>query len=86
MDIRIFTNATKTISETLKSNKMRANELLNYLLELDKSYDLSKVEVFYRTDRDTNEERVWHVEEDLYDEENNSELISIMFLNDPADI
>jgi hypothetical protein len=38
---------------------MRANELLNYLLEL---------------------------EEDLYDEENNSELISIMFLNNPNDI
>lgn len=65
---------------------MRANELLNYLLELDKTNDLSKVEVYYRTDRDANEERVWHVEEDLYDEENNSELISIMLLNDPKDI
>jgi hypothetical protein len=65
---------------------MRASELLNYLLELDKTNDLSKVEVYYRTDRDTNEERVWHVEEDLYDEENNSELISIMLLNDPKDI
>lgn len=65
---------------------MRANELLNYLLELDKVNDLSKVEVYYRTDRDTHEERVYHVEEDLYDEENNSELISIMFLNNPNDI
>ena len=65
---------------------MRANELLTYLLELGKEHDLSKVEVFYRTDRDTNEERVWHVEEDLYDEENNSELISIMFLNDNSEI
>ena len=65
---------------------MRANELLNYLLELDKTNDLSKVEVYYRTDRDSNEERVWYVEEDLYDEENNSELISIMLLNDPKDI
>ena len=65
---------------------MRANELLTYLLELDKAHDLSKVEVYYRTDRDSNEERVWHVEEDLYDEENNSELISIMFLNDDSEI
>ena len=65
---------------------MRANELLTYLLELDKEHDLSKVEVFYRTDRDSSEERVWHVEEDLYDEENNSELISIMFLNDDSEI
>lgn len=65
---------------------MRAKELLTYLLELDKSHDLSKVEVFYRTDRDSNEERVWHVEEDLYDEESNSQLISIMFLNDDSEI
>jgi hypothetical protein len=65
---------------------MRANELLTYLLVLGKERDLSKVEVFYRTDRDSNEERVWHVEEDLYDEENNSELISIMFLNDDSEI
>ena len=65
---------------------MRANQLLNYLLELDKTNDLSRVKVYYRTDRDTHEERVMYVEEDLYDEDNNSELISIMLLNDPLDI
>lgn len=65
---------------------MRANQLLKYLLKLDKTYDLSRVKVYYRTDRDTNEERVFYVEEDLYDEDNNSELISIMLLNDPKDI
>jgi hypothetical protein len=65
---------------------MKANELLTYLLELGKVHDLSKVEVYYRTDRDTYEERVYHVEEDLYDEVNNSELISIMFLNDNTEV
>jgi hypothetical protein len=65
---------------------MKANELLTYLLELDKVHDLSKVEVYYRTDMDTYEERVYHVEEDLYDEVNNSELISIMFLNDNTEV
>lgn len=65
---------------------MKANDLLTYLLELDKEHDLSKVEVYYRTDRDTFEERVYHVEEDLYDEDNNSELISIMLLNNNEEI
>jgi hypothetical protein len=65
---------------------MRANELLNYLLELDKEHDLSKVDVYYRTNYDSFEERIYHVEEDLYDEDNNSELTSIMFLNDNAEV
>ena len=65
---------------------MKANELLDYLLELDKVYDLSKVSVYYRTDRDSDDEIVNHVEEDLYDEETNSELISIMLLNNNEDL
>jgi hypothetical protein len=62
---------------------MKANKLLEYLLELDKVYDLSKVDVYYRTDRDSDDEAVNHAEEDLYDEHTNSELISIMLLNNP---
>lgn len=65
---------------------MKANQLLDYLLELSQEYDLSKVSVYYRTDRDSDEEIVNFVEEDLYDEESNSELISIMLLNNPEDI
>ena len=65
---------------------MNAKELLNYLLELDKVYDLSNVSMYYRTDRDSDDEIIQHVEEDLYDAETNSNLISIMFLNDPTDI
>lgn len=65
---------------------MKANELLDYLLELSEAYDLSKVSVYYRTDRDSDIEVVNDVEDDLYDEQTNSELISIMLLNNPQDI
>lgn len=65
---------------------MKANELLDYLLELSEAYDLSKVSVYYRTDRDSDVEVVNDVEDDLYDEHTNSELISIMLLNNPQDI
>jgi hypothetical protein len=65
---------------------MKANKLLEYLLELDKVYDLSRVDIYYRTDRDSEDEAVNHIEEDLYDEHTNSELISIMLLNNPKDI
>lgn len=65
---------------------MKANELLDYLLELSEAYDLSKVSVYYRTDRDSDIEVINDVEDDLYDEQTNSELISIMLLNNPQDI
>jgi hypothetical protein len=65
---------------------MNAKELLNYLLELDKVYDLSKVNLCYRDDRDSDVEIIQHVEEDLYDADTNSILESIMFLNNPNDI
>lgn len=66
--------------------KLSAQELLDYLLELGNDYDLSKVSIYYRTDRDSDEEVVNFVEQDLYDEDTNSELISIMLLNDGSDI
>lgn len=66
--------------------KLSAKELLDYLLELGNDYDLSKVSIYYRTDRDSDEEVVNFVEQDLYDEDTNSELISIMLLNDGSDI
>lgn len=66
--------------------KLTAQQLLDYLLDLGNDYDLSKVSVYYRTDRDSDEEVVNFVEEDLYDEETNSELISIMLLNNDEDL
>jgi hypothetical protein len=65
---------------------MNAKELLNYLLELDKVYDLSKVNLCYRDDRDSDVEIIQHVEEDLYDADTNSILESIMFLNNPNEL
>jgi len=66
--------------------KLTAQKLLNYLLDLSNDYDLSKVNVYYRTDRDSDDEVVNFVEEDLFDEETNEELISIMLLNNNKDI
>ena len=65
---------------------MNAKELLNYLLELDEVYDLSKVNLCYRDDRDSDVEIIQHVEEDLYDADTNSILESIMFLNNPNEL
>jgi hypothetical protein len=65
---------------------MNAKELLNYLLELDKVYDLSNVSLCYRDDRDSDVEIIQHVEEDLYDADTNSILESIMFLNNPNEL
>lgn len=65
---------------------MNAKELLNYLLELDKVYDLSNVSIYHRADRDSDVEIIAHVEEDLYDADTNSNLESIMFLTDPTEL
>lgn len=65
---------------------MNAKELLNYLLELDKVYDLSNVSLYHRDDRDSDVEIIQHVEEDLYDADTNSILESIMFLNNPDEL
>jgi hypothetical protein len=65
---------------------MNAKELLNYLLELDKVYDLSNVSLYHRDDRDSDVEIIQHVEEDLYDADTNSILESIMFLNNPNEL
>jgi hypothetical protein len=65
---------------------MNAKELLDYLLELDKVYDLSNVSLYHREDRDSDVEIIQHVEEDLYDADTNSILESIMFLNNPNEL
>lgn len=58
---------------------MSAQDLLEFLLELKEGgSDLSKVEVYYRYDSDSDVEAVNFVEEDLFDEETNSILTSIV--------
>ena len=65
-----------------KQKVLNANELLDYLLEL-KSYDLdlNKITLHYRTDEDSEVELITGVCEDLFDEETNSVLESILFYN-----
>lgn len=58
---------------------MKAQDLLEFLLELEEGgSDLSKIEVYYRYDSDSDVELINFVEEDLFDEETNSVLTSIV--------
>lgn len=60
---------------------MNAYALLNYLLMIQKNgHDLSKISVNYREDYDSDVIKINHAEEDLYDAETNSRLISICLL------
>jgi hypothetical protein len=61
---------------------LTAQQLNDFLNELKlNNNDLSKVNIYYRTDSDCVEELVTHVGEDLFDAETNSELRSIMLMN-----
>ena len=77
----------------IKLNKMKnkkpltAKKLLKFLLDLEKSgIDLSSVDILYRYDRDSDETNVYEVEEDLYDENDNSTLTSIMLLTNGEEL
>jgi len=66
-----------------KKKPLTAKKLLNFLLDLEKSeIDLSSVDILYRYDRDSDETNIYEVEEDLYDENDNVTLTSIMLLTD----
>jgi hypothetical protein len=71
----------------MKNKKpLTAQKLLEFLLETQTHHDLSQVVIYYRYDRDSDEETIYEAEEDLYDEEDNSTLTSIMFLTNPEQI
>ena len=71
----------------MKNQKpLTAEKLLHFLLEVDKYHDLSNVVIYYRHDRDSDEVIVSEAEEDLYDEEDNSTLTSIMLLTNGEDM
>jgi len=60
---------------------MTAKELLNFLLSLeDEGCDLSEIKVNYRTDEDSDVEACTFVGEDLFDEETNKVLTSIILM------
>ena len=65
--------------DTLTPKIMNAKKLLKFLLELETDgVDLSKVSVNYRYDSDSDVEVVKYVGEDLFDQQTNSILESIV--------
>ena len=72
----------KTIPEhydnVINGDKLNAQELLNYLLELNQDNDLSQIQVNFRYSDDSEVFEVSKVEEDLFDEETNNNLQSIV--------
>ena len=63
---------------------LTAQKLFNYLQKLkDEGKDLSKIIVNYRYDDDSDIDTCSVVEEDLYDEETNSILESIVIKSNP---
>jgi hypothetical protein len=66
---------------------MNAKALLQFLTELEKQgNDLRLIHVLYREDFDSDVQEINFVEEDLYDEQSNSVLQSIVLLTDNSDI
>lgn len=65
---------------------MKAKQLLATLLEMQsQGIDLSKVTINYRTNPDADVEVITYVGEDLFDEETNSVLTSIVLMADASD-
>lgn len=63
-----------------KQKVLNAKELLNYLIELeDYGIDLENVTLHYREDEDSDVMLIEGVCEDLYDEETNSIVESLLF-------
>jgi len=59
-------------------NKLNAQELLEYLIDLDSENDLSNIQVNFRYSDDADVYEVTMVEEDLFDEITNNKLESII--------
>lgn len=66
---------------------MKAKALLQFLTELEKQgNDLARIDILYREDLDSDVREINFVEEDLYDEQTNNVLQSIVLLTDNQDI
>lgn len=72
----------------MKNKKpLTAKKLLKFLIELEASGEnLENIHLLYRYDRDSDEELIYEVEEDLYDPETNSILETIMFLTNDEEL
>ena len=70
----------------MKKKILNAQELYDYLAELeDYGIDLNNISLHYRTDDDSDVELITGVCEDLFDEETNNKLESILFYNNLND-
>jgi hypothetical protein len=66
---------------------MNAQKLLNSLLELqEQGHDLSKIQVNYRQDYNSDVVAIEELEEDLFDEETNSVLESIVLISNTEEV
>tara|TARA_R100000655_G_scaffold109045_1_gene162465 strand:+ start:195 stop:437 length:243 start_codon:yes stop_codon:yes gene_type:complete len=67
------------LTKNLKTmEKLNAKQLFDYLTELRKDNDLSNIQVNYRYSNDSDVYEVSIVEEDLFDQETNNKLESIV--------
>lgn len=66
---------------------LTAKKLFDFLTQLETNgEDLTKINLLYRYDRDSDEETIYEAEEDLYDMETNSILETIMFLTNGEEL
>ena len=67
--------------------QLTADKLMKFLQSIQKSgVDLKKVEINFRTNRNSDVVPIRVVEEDLFDSKTNSILESIVFIKDPKEL
>ena len=69
----------------MSQKRLTARMLLETLLEYEKNYDLSKVEISYRYDSDSDVEPVTYISEGVYDAVTNNILEELVFLTDASE-
>lgn len=68
------------------ANNLTAEVLLNILLDMrEKHYDLSKIQLSYRFDPDSDVEPITYVGEGIFDAETNNVLEELVFMTDASE-
>jgi|688.fasta_scaffold667770_2 hypothetical protein len=84
-EARIY-KIVKLYNEWYDQPSMTANDLYKYLKDLKKDgYDLKTIKVNIREDRDSDVSEARVVEEDLFDEDDNKTLTSIVLIANPKE-
>ena len=69
-----------------KKKQLTAEWLLNELLDMKaKHYDLSKIELSYRFDADSDVEPITYLSEGVYDAKTNNILEELIFMTDASE-